>query len=66
MQIKINGETESVSDDLSIAELLAARKMDPQRVAVERNKKLVPRARHGETSLQEGDELEIVTFVGGG
>jgi thiamine biosynthesis protein ThiS len=35
-------------------------------VAVERNREVVPRARHGETLLVAGDRLEVVTFVGGG
>ena len=38
----------------------------PQRIAVERNGEIVPRRTYGETVLQDGDVLEIVSFVGGG
>ncbi len=66
MQIVVNGERQDVPDDIRLAELLAKMNLEPRRVAVERNKQLVPRAMHAETALAEKDQLEIVTLVGGG
>ena len=66
MQITVNGEVNNLADDLSMADLLAARSLDPIRVAVEINEELVPRATFPETRIRDGDRIEIVTFVGGG
>ena len=66
MRITINGEQRTLSDPSTLADLLAELKLDPRRLAVERNKVLVPRARFAATDLAEGDALEIVTLVGGG
>lgn len=66
MRIVVNGETKDVAEPTSVAALIEALALHPRRVAVERNKLLVPRARFGETALAEGDCLEIVTLVGGG
>ncbi len=66
MQLIVNGKSQSHSDGMTIAELLAALEMNPRLVAVEVNRQLVTRGRHEETTLNDGDELEIVTLVGGG
>lgn len=66
MNIKFNGESRQVRDYITIAELLEELTLDPRRVAVEVNLELAPRDRHGETTLNEGDQLEVVTLVGGG
>ena len=66
MQLIVNGKSQSHPDGMTIAELLAALEMNPRLVAVEVNRHLVTRSRHAETSLSDGDELEIVTLVGGG
>ncbi|MDY6913848.1 MAG: sulfur carrier protein ThiS [Planctomycetota bacterium] len=65
MRITVNGEQQDRSE-ATVAALVAALGLDPLLCAVERNKQLVPRARHAETALADGDELEIVTLVGGG
>jgi sulfur carrier protein len=49
-----------------VASLLAELGAAGPRVAVERNRRIVPRAEHGAEKLAEGDRLEVVTFVGGG
>jgi thiamine biosynthesis protein ThiS len=49
-----------------VAGLLIALKLEQQRVAVELNEAVVPRRQHADTTLQPGDRLELVTFVGGG
>lgn len=66
MQIVVNGEARSLTEPLTLADLLAQFDLAPQRVAVEVNERLVRRAHYGETPLQDGDRVEIVTLVGGG
>jgi sulfur carrier protein len=66
MRIRVNGEDRDVADGATVASLLELLELPSGRVAVERNKRIVRRATHAETLLAEGDELEIVTLVGGG
>ena len=66
MTIRLNGEPFSVSDPLTIADLLAKLEIDPRVVAVERNLTVIKRAAYTSTHIVEGDEIEIVNFVGGG
>lgn len=66
MEITVNGETRRVAPGTTVSDLLAQLGLGERRVAVERNRDVVPRARHAEELLAAGDRLEIVTFVGGG
>jgi sulfur carrier protein len=66
VKLTINGEPRELPEDTTVLGLLEALKISPQRVAVEVNAQLVRRARHGEHRLQDGDTIEVVTFVGGG
>ena len=66
MQVTINGQLQDVRGELSITELLEQRKVEPLRVAVELNEDIVPRKAFSNTTLSDGDRIEIVTFVGGG
>jgi thiamine biosynthesis protein ThiS len=66
MQITVNGEPLDVPGPITVAALLARLGMDGKPVAVEVNRRLVPRAEHVRCSLAAGDTLEIVTLVGGG
>jgi len=66
MRIVVNGQSREVDDGITIAELIRRLSLQPLRVAVERDKQLVPRSMHDRTKLSESDELEIVTLVGGG
>lgn len=63
--VKINGEPLDMAGK-TLAEYLASTKYDPMRIAVERNGEIIPKAKYGETVLQEGDVIEVVNFVGGG
>lgn len=63
--VKINGGELNVAGK-TIAEYLAATNYDPKRIAVERNGDIVPKAKYGETVLEDGDSIEVVSFVGGG
>jgi thiamine biosynthesis protein ThiS len=64
--ITLNGERFELTEPVTVNELLARLEIDPRRVAVERNLVVVRRAAFGETMVGEGDQVEIVNFVGGG
>lgn len=66
MQIRLNGEPREIERPMTVSELLATLAIDPLRVAVEHNLTVVKRAQYGETMVDDGDEVEIVNFVGGG
>jgi len=66
MTVQINGEAREFSSPLSLASLLEQMGLKADRVAVELNRNIVPRDQWAATGLNEGDQLEIVHFVGGG
>ena len=66
MRIRLNGEAHELAGPLSISALLAALDVDPRRVAVEHNLVVVKRHAYDSTTIDDGDEIEIVNFVGGG
>ena len=66
MHITINGEKETIEREMSVADFLSARSIEPRRVAVEINEDIVPRKTFGDALVRDGDRIEIVTFVGGG
>lgn len=66
MKLTVNGEEKSVSDGLTLSQLVRELGLEKNPIAVELNRQVVPRDRHGATRLSEGDRLEIVTLVGGG
>ncbi|MBV8757818.1 MAG: sulfur carrier protein ThiS [Deltaproteobacteria bacterium] len=66
IEVVINGETRTVVQGTTVAALLVELGLGDRRVAVERNREVVPRAQHASTELANGDHLELVTFVGGG
>ena len=66
MQLTVNGESRSFSGVADVAGLVAALGLDGRKVAVERNLEIVPRSLYAQTSLADGDRIEIVSFVGGG
>lgn len=63
--VKVNG-TELDIAGKTVAEYLAATNYDPRRIAVERNGDIVFKSQYSETVLEDGDRLEVVSFVGGG
>ena len=66
MQIVVNGESASVSEGLSLAQLVAELRLGAQRLAIELNGDIVPRSRWPEVRLNPGDRAEIVRAIGGG
>ena len=67
MHITLNGEALALPRaDMTVLALLEHSGMDPRKVAVERNRLVVPRSQHATTLLCEGDAIELVHFIGGG
>ena len=66
MLITLNGDRFEVDGPVTVAALLAKLDIDSRRVAVERNLEVVKRALYDGTEVHEGDQIEIVNFVGGG
>ncbi len=66
IRVRINGEHRRVAEGISISELVSELGFDPMRVAVERNLEVVPRSTLGDVKIEDGDDFEIVRFVGGG
>ena len=66
IEVVINGETRTVVQGTTVATLIVELGLGDRRVAVERNREVVPRAEHASTVLAKGDRVELVTFVGGG
>ena len=66
MKITVNGNQQTVNDDLTIEALLAELNAEPDRVAVVLNEDIAPRAKRNAIALKEGDRVELITFAGGG
>ena len=66
VSIRVNGTHRRVRDGMSVAELALELGLEPTKVAVERNLEIVPRSTLGDVLVEDGDDFEIVTFVGGG
>ncbi|HEX5477697.1 MAG TPA: sulfur carrier protein ThiS [Burkholderiales bacterium] len=66
MQVTVNGAAHSFEAPLDVGALLERLAMAGRKVAVERNGEIVPRGRHREVLLENGDRLEVVAAVGGG
>ena len=66
MQVTVNGSNQEVEAGTTVGELVAAHDLEPVRVAVEVNARLVPRGHFDDTRLCAGDQVEIVTLFGGG
>lgn len=65
MQVKINGKAEEISG-VSVLDLLQAKKIEPQMVAVEVNDTMIDRDHLATTRLNEGDRVEFLFYMGGG
>jgi sulfur carrier protein len=66
ISIVVNGESQTAPEGQTILGLLQQLKIDPERVAVELDRRIVRQPRWGETTLDAGAQIEIVQFVGGG
>jgi sulfur carrier protein len=66
VRIQVNGEPRQLPDGATVLALLRDLGIGDGPVAVERNAEIVPRAQHATTMLTDGDQVEVVQFVGGG
>ncbi|HET7747062.1 MAG TPA: sulfur carrier protein ThiS [Vicinamibacteria bacterium] len=66
IEVSVNGESMRLPTGTTLEALLRQLALDQRRVAVEHNRRVVPRAEHAEVRLNHGDAVEIVSFVGGG
>jgi len=66
VSIRVNGGHRRVREGMSVADLALELGLEPTRVAVERNLEIVPRSTLAAVAVEDGDDFEIVTFVGGG
>lgn len=66
LRVRVNGDERRFPAGTTVTALLAALGVSTPRVAVERNREIVPKAAYDSTRLQENDALEVVEFVGGG
>jgi len=66
VRVLVNGEPRELAAGATVSTLIGQLGFAPGAVAVERNRDVVPRRDHATTELLSGDELEVVTFVGGG
>ena len=66
IQIRLNGDPHDLAGPVDIQAFLGQLGLDPRMVAVERNRLVVKRGEYPHTPVTDGDEIEIVAFVGGG
>jgi sulfur carrier protein len=66
IEVRLNGEPRSFPSGATLIDILAALELDPERVAIELDRAIVKRDRWTAASLENGSEIEIVQFVGGG
>jgi thiamine biosynthesis protein ThiS len=66
LHLQVNGEPRTIPGPATLLDLLGQLAIEPRMVAVELNRKIVRRPQLGEVSLKEGDQIELVHFVGGG
>lgn len=66
IEVTINGDVHNIEGGQNLTDLLVGLKLDPSKVAVERNLEIVPKTTYQDIMVQDGDRLEIVHFIGGG
>ena len=66
MHLFINGERKEITSGLTVEGLVEALKLDTRKVAIERNREIVPKSLYPSTPLADNDAIEIVHFIGGG
>ncbi len=66
MKVVVNGDEREVPGPMTVAGLLTHLGIDQRFGAVEVNREVVPKSEHGAHALRDGDQVEIIRFVGGG
>jgi len=66
INVTINGDTHNLEAALSLLDLLSKFEIEHDKVAIEHNREIVPKTTFGDVTVGDGDNLEIVHFIGGG
>jgi thiamine biosynthesis protein ThiS len=66
VKITINGEQHVIEGQINVAQLLVNLELNPKKIAVEQNLAIVPLSEYESTAIMDGDNIEIVNFIGGG
>ena len=66
MKLLLNGDEKVLPGGISVLEMLNTLEIEGRGIAVEVNREVIPRGRHEETRLKEGDAVEVIRMVGGG
>ncbi len=66
MQLILNGNPEEIKDGMTLGQFLTDLGLPEKGLAVERNLEIVPKSAYDSTTLEAGDRLEVIQFVGGG
>jgi len=66
IQVRLNGKDREIASDLTVGDLLESLELNPHLVVVELNREILPRDALADVRVQEGDQVELVHFVGGG
>jgi thiamine biosynthesis protein ThiS len=66
LQITVNGTARPCANLSSVRDLIAELALDPRKIAIEQNGRIIPRSAYDSTAITAGDAIEIVSFVGGG
>ena len=66
MILKVNGKEETIQGLTNLIDLVNHKGFNPERIVIERNFEIVPKEKWQDVSLEEGDNIEVVSFVGGG
>lgn len=66
IQVRLNGKDREIDAGLSVRELVESLELNPELIVVELNREILSRDRFGEIQVSEGDQVELVHFVGGG
>jgi len=66
IKIRVNGEQRAISVGMTVGQLLRDLQIGPERVAIELNLQIIDRREFDQRTLQEGDRVEIISFIGGG
>lgn len=64
--IQLNGEEKKIDPEITLAQLIQYLELDGKHIAIELNENIIPKSQLTQTSLQQGDQLELVTAIGGG
>lgn len=64
--ITVNGKEENLENAVTLLEFLEQRQYRLERIAVEKNGEIIPKRMYAQTNVEQGDKLEVVSFVGGG